>query len=133
MIWVALAIIVTFLIIDLWKEAVWKRSKRCQHGIFGDCPKCQEEAEEHARANAAARAETEAQRLQELDEAFFAIDEITRMKIIEVLEDHWVDADLPDWTPEQMKQTVVKVYQQSLANEGKLREVSGASIRRGKT
>jgi len=55
------------------------------------------------------------------------------MKIIEVLEDHWVDADLPDWTAEQMKQTVLKVYQQSLVNEKKPIEISGASIRRGRT
>lgn len=39
MIWVALAIIVISLIIDLWKDATWKRSRRCQHGIFGDCSK----------------------------------------------------------------------------------------------
>ncbi|HEX4031564.1 MAG TPA: hypothetical protein VHX20_14440 [Terracidiphilus sp.] len=130
MIWAALAVIVIFWIIDLWKDAAWKRSKRCQHGIFGDCPKCQEEAEEHSRAAAVVWAE--ARRLQELDEAFFAIDEATRMKIIEVLEDHWVDADLLDWTAEQMKQTVMKVFQKSLANEGKPLEISGASMRRGK-
>jgi hypothetical protein len=55
-----------------------------------------------------------------------------RTKIIEVLDDHWVDTHLPDWTAEQMKQTVVKVYKQSLANEGKPMEISGSSIRRGK-
>jgi hypothetical protein len=49
-----------------------------------------------------------------------------------VLDDHWVDTHLPDWTAEQMKQTVVKVYKQSLANEGKPMEISGSSIRRGK-
>jgi hypothetical protein len=132
MIWVALAIIAIFWIIDLCKEAAWKRSKRCQHGIYGDCPKCQEEAAEHARVAAAVWAEAEARRLQELDQAFFAFDEATRMKLIAVLEDHWVDADLPDWTAEQMKQTIVKVYQKSLANEGKPLEISGASIRKGK-
>ena len=133
MIWVALAIIVIFSIIDLWKNLAWKRSRRCPHGAFGDCPKCQEEAEEHARAEAAAWAETEARRVEKLDETFFAIDETTRMKIIDVLEDHWVDAGLPDWTAEQMKRAVVKVYQQSLANEGKVIEISGASIRQRKT
>jgi len=133
MIWVALAIIVAFLIIDLWKKAAWKRSKRCQHGAFGECPKCQKEADEHSRAFAIARAEAEARRLKELDEAFFAIDEVTRMKIIDVLEDHWIDANLPEWTAEQMKQTVVKVYRQSAANNGKPMEISGASIRKGKS
>jgi hypothetical protein len=132
MIWVAIAIIVIISFIDLWKNAARKRSQRRQHGVFGDCPKCQEEAKEHARAVAAARVEAEAQRLQELDEAFFAIDEAMRTKIIEVLDDHWVDTHLPDWTAEQMKQTVVKVYKQSLANEGKPMEISGSSIRRGK-
>ncbi len=132
MIWVALAIVVIIWLIDRWKDVVWKRSRRCQHGVFGDCSKCQEEAEQQARAVATARAEAEAQRLQELDEAFFAIDESTRTKIIEVLDDHWVDAHLPDWTAEQMKQTVVRVYKQSLANEEKLMEISGSSIRRGK-
>jgi hypothetical protein len=133
MIWVALAIIVIVSLIEFWKDAAWKRSRRCQHGVFGDCSKCQKEAEEHARVAAAAWAEAEARRLQELDEAFFAIDETTRMKIIEVLEDHWVVADLPNWTAEQMKQTVVKVHHHSLANEGKLTEISGSSIRRSKT
>ena len=133
MIWVALAIIVTFWLIELWKEAAWKRSRRCQHGVFGECLKCQEEAEEHARAAATARAEAEARRLHELDEAFFAIDEATRTRIIDALEDHWIDAKLPEWTPEQMKQSVVKVYRQSLLNEGKSMEISGASIRRGKS
>jgi hypothetical protein len=134
MILVALAIVVISLIIDLWKNAAWKWSRRCQHGVFGHCPKCQDEAEEHARADASAWAETEARRLQKLDEAFFAIDEPTRMKIIDVLEDHWVDSDLPEWTAEQMKQTVVKVHHRSLANEGKLMEIAGASIKkRGKT
>lgn len=132
MIWVAIAIIVIISFIDIWKNAARKRSQRCQHGVFGDCPKCQEGAKELARAVAAARAEVEARRLKELEEAFFAIDEATRTKIIEVLDDHWSDAHLPDWTAEQMKQTVVKVYQQSLANEGKPMEISGASIRRGK-
>ena len=99
----------------------------------GIVPNVRRRRRKHARVAAAAWAEAEARRLQELDEAFFAIDESTRMTIIEVLEDHWVDADLPDWTAEQMKQTVVKVHQQSLANEGKLTEISGASIRRGKT
>ena len=133
MIWVALAIVVIIWLIDRWKDAVWKGSRRCRHGVFGDCSKCQKEAEEHARAAAVAWTEAEARRLRELDEAFFAIDETTRMKIAEVLEDHWVDADLPNWTAEQMKQTVVKVYKQSLANGGRPMEISGTSIRRGKT
>lgn len=112
MTYVALAIFLIFLIIDLWKDAARKRSRRCRHGAFDDCIKCRMEAEEEARAAAAAWAEAEAEawRLQELDETFFAIDEAKRMKIIEVLEGHWVDADLPDWTAEQMKQTVIKVY-----------------------
>ncbi len=131
MIWVPLAVIGIFLIIDLWKNAIWKRARRCQHRAFGDCPKCLEEAAEQAREAEAAWAE--ARRVQELDEAFFAMDETTRMKIIEVHEDHWVDADLPDWTAGQMKQTVVKIYRQSLANEGKPIEISGACIRRGPT
>jgi hypothetical protein len=88
MIWVALAIIVIISFIDLWTNVARKRSQRCQHGVFGDCPKCQEEVKEHARAVAAARAEAEARRLKELDGAFFAIDEATRTKIIEVLDDH---------------------------------------------
>jgi hypothetical protein len=133
MIWVALAIIVIGLIADLCRDAAWKRSRRCKHGVPGDCPNCREEAEQQVRAHVAALAETEARRLENLDEAFFAIDEITRARIIDVLEDHWVDADLPDWTPDQMKQTVVKVYQQSVANEGKPTGISGASIRMGNT
>jgi hypothetical protein len=119
-------------IIDFWKGAAWKRSQRCQHGVLGDCPSCLEVAKSGARVRASAWAEGEARRLQDLDEEFFAIDERTRTKIIEVLEDHWVDAALPDWTAMQMKQTVVKVYNQSLANEGKLMEVSGASVKRAK-
>lgn len=133
MIWVALAIIVIAFIADLWRDAAWKRARRCQHGVFGDCSRCQEEAEERARTAEAAWTEAKALRLQELDEAFFAIDETTRMKIIDVLEDHWIDANLPDRTTEQMKQTVVKVYRQSLVNDGKPMEISGSSIRRHKS
>jgi ABC-type thiamine transport system ATPase subunit len=126
MIWVALVIIVFLWIIDLWKNSAWKRARRCQHGISGLCARCQEEAGERARAAEVASAEAKARSLRELDEAFFAIDEATRTKIIDLLEDHWIDANLPDWTTEQMKQSVVKIYRQSLANEGKLMEISGA-------
>ena len=133
MIWAALAIIVIFWIIELCKYAAQKRASRCRHGVFGDCSRCQEEAEERARAAEVALAEAKARRLKELDEAFFAIDEATTVKIIDVLDDHWIDANLPEWTPEQMKQTVVKIYRQSLANEGKPMEISGTSIRRGKS
>jgi hypothetical protein len=133
MIWVALAIFVIVLVIDLSKDAAWKRSRRCKHRVFGDCRRCQEEAEELHRVRSGALAEIEARRRRELDEAFFSIDEATRMRIIDVLEDHWEDARLPDWTSDQMKQTVVKVYRQSVANEGIQMEVLGASIKKGKT
>ena len=115
-----------------WRDAAWKHAHLCHHGIYGDCPKCLAEAEEQARVAAAAAAEVEALRLRKLDEDFFSIDEATRLKIIEVLEDHWVDADLPDWNADQMKQAVVKVYLQSLSNEGKPMQISGHSVKRSR-
>ena len=130
MIWVALVTIVVSGIIGFCQDAAWKRARRCHHSVYGDCSKCHQEAGERALAAAAARAEAEAIRLQELDDAFFAIDEATRMKIIDTLEDHWAYADLPDWNADQMKQTVVKVYRRSLRNEGKPMEVSGHSVKR---
>jgi len=126
MIWLALAIAVIFWIIDLYNDAGRNKSRQCTHGVLGDCSKCQEEATERARTLPGDKACL----LQGLDEAFFAIDEATRTKIIDVLEDHWVDANLPDWTVEQMKQTVVKVYRQSLTNDGRAMEITGSSIRK---
>ena len=85
------------------------RSKRCYHGVFGRCRRCEEEAAARVKAKAEARAEAERQRMK-IEETYKNMDEAKRDELTTLVKERAKREDLLIG-PGDLEAAVVRMYE----------------------
>jgi len=89
----------------------YRNARRCPHGVFGRCRRCEEEAAARVKAAAEARAEAERQRM-EIEETYKNMDKAKRDELTTLAKERAKREDL-HIGPGDLEAAVVRMYERS--------------------